>query len=144
MGFMNVLTSLAGQSAGGQVSPEQHGSVVQALLDHFGSQPGGLSSLTNQFRQNGMESHVDSWMNTQPGQAAQTLQPQQVEQGLGQDQVHSIAQRAGVNPEMAKMALAVALPMLMSHLSQGSGQLPEQAHSQSGLAGLAQRFFSQG
>ncbi len=142
MSFMNILTSLAGQGGGMQASPEQHASVTQSLLSHFSNQPGGLSGLANQFRQNGMGEHVDGWLNSQPGQPPQALQPQQVEQGMGQDQIQSVAQHAGISPEIAKIALAAALPMLMSHLSQGSGQLPQQATSGSGLAGLAQSLFS--
>lgn len=142
MSFMNVLSSLTGSGVG-QPSEQQHASVAQAFLQHFSSQPGGLSGVVDQFRQQGMGSHVDSWMSTQPGsQPEQTVQPHQVEQALGTDQVQSIAQRAGINPEMAKVALAAALPLLMSHLSQGSGQLPSQAHTGSGLAGLAQGLFS--
>ena len=142
MSFMNVLSSFAGQGGASQPSPEQHSSIMQALFQHFGSQPGGLSGVTDQFRQNGMGSHVDSWMNSQPGEQPQQLQPEQVEQGLGQQHVDSIAQQAGVSSGFAKMALAAALPMLMAHLSQGSGQLPQQATSGSGLSGLAQNLFS--
>ncbi len=144
MSFMNVLSSFAGQaqSGGAQASPEQHASILQSLFQHFGSQPGGLSGVADQFRQNGMGSHVDSWMNTQPGESPQQLKPEQVEQGLGQEHVESIAQHAGVSSGFAKVALAAALPMLMAHLSQGSGQLPQQAASGSGLAGLAQGLFS--
>ena len=136
MSFMNVLSSLAGQSGAGQPSQEQHSSIAQALMQHFGSQPGGLTGLADQFRQNGMGQHVDSWMSTQPGEQPRSIEPQQVEQ--------AVAQKAGVNPELAKLALAAALPMLMSHLSQGSGRLPEQASTGGGLAGLAQSLFSRG
>ncbi len=144
MSFMNVLSSLAGQSGAGQPSQEQHSSIAQALMQHFGSQPGGLTGLADQFRQNGMGQHVDSWMSTQPGEQPRSIEPQQVEQGMGPEGVQAVAQRAGVNPELAKLALAAALPMLMSHLSQGSGRLPEQASTGGGLAGLAQSLFSRG
>ncbi len=140
MGLMGMLSSFTGGGAG-QVSAEQHQSVVQGLMQHFGSQPGGLNGLADQFRSNGMGQHVDGWMNTPPGQQPQALQPQEVEQGMGQGNLQAVAQHAGVNPEMAKMALAFALPMLMSHLSQGSGQLPEQAGSQGGLGGLLGKLF---
>ena len=145
MGFMNAITSLIGQSSGGDqpVSPEQHASAAQALVQHFDGQPGGLSTLVNQFRQNGMGGHVDSWMNAQPGsQAPQQMAPQQVEQGLGGGALESIASRAGMSPEMTKIALAAALPMLMSHFAGGSGQLPAQASQPGGLAGLAEGLFS--
>ncbi len=144
MSLFQTFTSLLGQNAGaGQPTPEQHASVAQTLLQHAGGQPGGLTGILDQFRQNGMGQHADSWLGTQPGaQPAQSLQPQQVEQGLGADGVQSIAQRAGLSPEMARIALATALPLLVSHLSHGSGQLPAQAGSGSGLAGLAEGLLS--
>ncbi len=145
MSFMNVLTSLVGQSSGGaqQISPEQHASAAQALVQHFDSQPGGLSGLVSQFRQNGMGGHVDNWMNSQPGsQPSQQIAPQQVEQGLGGDALQSIASRAGMSPDITKVALAAALPMLMSHFAGGAGQLPAQANQGGGLASLAEGLFS--
>ena len=144
MSFFSALSSLVGQQSGeAQPSPEQHAAASQALVQHFDSQPGGLSALVNQFRQNGMGGHVDNWMSSQPGsQPAQQIQPQQVEQGVGGDAIQSIASRAGMSSEMTKIALAAALPMLMSHLSGGSGQLPAQASQGGGLAGMAEGLFS--
>ncbi len=145
MSFFSTISSFVGQSSSGgqQPSPEQHASAAQALMQHFGSQPGGLSTLVEQFRQNGMGQHVDNWMGSQPGtQPTQQVQPQQVEQGLGGDAVQSIASRAGMSPEITKVALAAVLPMLMSHLSGGSGQLPAEANQGGGLASMAQGLFS--
>ncbi len=145
MSFFSTISSLMGQQSGDaqQPSPEQHATAAQALMQHYDSQPGGLSGLVSQFRQNGMGGHVDNWMSSQPGaQPAQQLQPQQVEQGVGGDALQSIASRAGMSPEMTKIALATALPMLMSHLSGGSGQLPTQASQGGGLAGMAESLFS--
>ena len=145
MSFFSAISSLVGQPSGEgqQPSPEQHTSAAQALMQHFDSQPGGLASLVSQFRQNGMGGHVDNWMSSQPGsQPSQQLQPQQVEQGVGGDALQSIASRAGMSPEMTKIALATALPMLMAHLSGGSGQLPTQANQGGGLAGIGESLFS--
>ena len=142
MSLVDAFTSLAGQFAGNnaaQPSAEQHVTATQSLLQQFSSQPGGLSGLLNQFRQNGMGDHVDSWLSSQPNQP---VQPQQVEQALGQEQVQSVAQHAGMSTELVKVALASALPLLISHLSQGSGQLPQQTTEGGGLSGLAQNLFS--
>ena len=86
-----------------------------------------------------MGGHVDNWMGSQP---TQPLQPQQVEQGVGGHALQCLASRAGMSPEMTKIALATALPMLMAHLSGGSGQLPAQANQGGGLAGMAESLFS--
>jgi uncharacterized protein YidB (DUF937 family) len=142
MSFMNIITSFISQSTNSASTPpsvQDHASATQALMQHFSEQPGGLGALANQFRQNGMASHVDSWLSPQ---ANQPLEPQQVEQGLGGDALQSIAQRAGVSPTVIKLALATALPLLMSHLAHGSGELPAQASEGTGLAGMAQSLFS--
>ena len=141
MSLLDAFSSLTSQAGRSQDAPtaEQHTTATQALLQHFSEQPGGLGGLLNQFRANGMGSHVDSWLSPQ---ANQPVAPQQVEQTIGSDQLSSIAARAGISPEIAKVALAAALPMLISHLSHGSGELPQQAAQGSGLTGLAESLFS--
>jgi uncharacterized protein YidB (DUF937 family) len=139
----NIGSLLEGRAAsGGQqqaASPEQHASIMQALLEHAGQQPGGLPALLEGFRQNGLGSHVDGWLGTAPGQPpVATVAPEQVQQGLGSGAIASIAQRTGLGPEVISAALAAGLPLLVSHLSRGSGQLPAEAGSGASLAGLAQ------
>jgi uncharacterized protein YidB (DUF937 family) len=127
MSFMNIITSFISQSTNSASTPpsvQDHASATQALMQHFSEQPGGLGALANQFRQNGMASHVDSWLSPQ---ANQPLEPQQVEQGLGGDALQSIAQRAGVSPTVIKLALATALPPrpgIRGHRSRRHGTKP--------------------
>ena len=137
MSFLSALSTFAGQSQ--QPISDEHAGVAQALVAHAQGQPGGLAGILDQFRQNGMAQHVQSWLGAQPNQA---IEGSQVEQGLGPGAIESIAAKAGLSPAVAKTALAVALPMLISHLAQGSGQLPEQATSGGGLAAMAEGLFS--
>lgn len=137
MSFLSALSELAGQQS--MVPTEQHASVAQAFVQQAQQSPGGLSSILDQFRQNGMNQHVNSWLGPQPNQP---IEGHQVEQAMGGGAIDAIAQRAGISPALTKTALAVVLPMLISHLSQGTGQLPQQATSGGGLASMAESLFA--
>jgi len=96
---------------------------------------GGIGGLLNNFRQNGMGDHVDSWQ--QPDQQNQPISPDQAQQGLGSGGIDSIAQRTGLSPTVVKGAAAVLLPMMVAHFAQ-HGALNQQG---SGVSGVAQSFL---
>jgi uncharacterized protein YidB (DUF937 family) len=130
---MGLLDSL--QSMAGGLSGEQHASVATELVNAVQQHPGGLSGILNNFKQNGMGDHVNSWQ--QPEQANQPISPDQAQQGLGSGVIDSIAQRTGLSPTMVKGAAAVILPMLVAHFAQNGG-----VHQQgSGLGGIASGFL---
>ena len=145
MGLLDEVESLAGGALQhGEGVPEggvpvaQQSSVSQALLSSLGQHPGGVGGLLDSFRQNGMGSHVDSWVNSEPGQGApQQLNQQQVQQGVPSSLLGSIAERTGLSQGVVTAALATALPMLMQHMTPG-GQVPEQGQ----LGGMAQGLLS--
>lgn len=138
MSFMDSLKELAGQSTPqNDAAQVDHGAVAQALVHEADQHPGGLQGLLDQFRNNGLGGHVNSW--TSPG-PNQSIAPDQLQQGMGSDMIGNIAQRVGVSPGVAKAALVTVLPLLVSHLSQGGQSMP----SRGGLAGLASGLFSRG
>jgi uncharacterized protein YidB (DUF937 family) len=120
----------------GGLSGDQHASVASELMNAVQQHPGGLSGMLDNFKQNGMEDHVNSW--TQPDQANAQITPDQAQQGLGSGVIDSIAQRTGLSPTMVKTAAAVILPMMVAHFAQNGGvnQHP------SALGGLASGFLS--
>ena len=113
---MGILQMLEGMASGTDAQTQQvSGGMAKALDEH----PGGLAGLLDQLRNNGMEQHVNSWASGQQQQAS----PDQIEQGLGNSGfLEKVAQHAGVSPGIAKAALAVLLPMAVSHLSR-SGKI---------------------
>ena len=140
MGLLDTIEGMAGGAMGGggqQVQVPEGASeqqrVAGSFLQHASEQPGGLGGIMDMFRQNGMGQHVDGWQNGQIQQAT----PEQVQNGLGGGMLDSIAQRAGVSPTVAKVALAAALPMILSHMSNGGQQgFPEPGGGMfGGLAG---------
>jgi uncharacterized protein YidB (DUF937 family) len=130
--MMGILEAIEGASEQSEnTNTKVAGGLMQALDEH----PGGLAGLMDQFRQNGMGDHVQKWASGQ----GQTATPAQVQQGLGgTGLIDKVAAKAGVSPEMAKMAMAVVLPMVMSHFTQGG----EQAPPQSGFGGMASQILS--
>ena len=125
MGLLDALTSIAGGA-----SPEHHG-VADALSQVMQEHPGGMDGILNELKQNGLAEQVESWVG--PG-TNQSVSPEQVQQGLGASTLETIAQRAGISPTVASGVIAVVLPLVVSHFSNG-GQQP------GGLAGLASEIF---
>lgn len=116
MGLLDNLEGLAGAVGGSG----QSASVAQALAQTV-EQHGGLQSILNGFRQNGMDQHVDSWTN--PATPNQSITPAQVQQGMGSGLLDEVAQKAGISPQVAQGLLATVLPMVVAHFSnQSRGQ----------------------
>lgn len=145
MGILDSIEGMAGQVMGGgqgqgQIQvPEnasEQGRVAGSFLQTANEHPGGLGGIMDMFRNQGMNQHVDQW---QTGQAQAT--PEQVQTGLGGGMLDQIAQRAGVSPTVAKVALAAALPMILSHMTQGGQQAPP-APGSGGFGGLAGSLLS--
>jgi uncharacterized protein YidB (DUF937 family) len=130
MGLLDNLESMAANSmtGSGDNTTAVAGGLMQALQQH----PGGLGAIMDNFRNNGLGSHMDA---VQAGQTPQ-MNPGQVQTGLqGTGLLESAAARAGVSPEVAKIAMATVLPMVMAHFSR-NGSLPDQ----SALGGILSRI----
>ena len=127
MGILDTIESMAGQQGqGGGSNAQVAGGLMQALDEH----PGGLQGVIQSFQQNGMAQHVQNWSSGQQ----QTATPEQIQQGVGNTGlIDEVAAKAGISPEMAKIGMAVVLPMALSHFTQGGQQAPPQ----SGFGGMA-------
>ena len=138
MGILDSLREFQGQpgpgqpaTASGSPTASVAGGLMQALEEH----PGGLAGVLDHFRQNGMEQHVQNWATGQQTEAT----PDQIQQGLGNTGfIDKVAERAGVPPETAKVALAAILPIVVAHFTNG-GQQPA---PQSGFGGMASQLLS--
>jgi uncharacterized protein YidB (DUF937 family) len=145
MGLLDTIEGMAGQAMGGggqgqfQVPQDasEQGRVAGSFLQTANEHPGGLGGIMDMFRNNGMGEHVDGW---QTGQVQQAT-PEQVQTGLGGGMLDQIAQRAGVSPTTAKVALAAVLPLVLSHMTQGGQQAPPEPGS-GGFGSLAGSLLS--
>lgn len=122
MGFLDTITSMVGQNQNTQVA----GGLMQELEQH----PGGIGSIMDHFRQNGMDEHVNNWATG----ANQTATPEQVQTGLaGTGLIDRVAARVGVSPQVATIALSTALPLIIQHFTNEQGQ-PVPQSNYGGLA----------
>lgn len=117
---MGLLQSLEGLASGAGAGAQQS-NVAQALIQTAEQHPGGLAGILNGFRQNGMEQHVNSWVNPGPNQS---ITPDQVQQGMGGSLLSQIAGKAGISPQMAQVVLAGVLPIVAQHFSQNGQVAP--------------------
>lgn len=138
MGLLDSLEQMAAQKMqqGGTagVSPATTGSVAGGLMQALDEHPGGLAGVLQNFEQNGMGQHVQNWASGEQ----QTATPEQVQQGLqGTGLIDNIAAKAGISPEMTKIALATVLPMVIAHYTNGG----QQAAPSSGFGGMASQIL---
>ncbi len=103
-------TSMGGGGAGGS-------SGLGGLLGNLGGGAGsgglggllggGLSELSNRFRQNGHGEAVDSWVGTGPNK---TVEPRDLEQAIGPDVLDDLTQQTGLSREELLARLSRELP----------------------------------
>ncbi len=126
--FDSIIGSVLG-GAGGANSPM--GGVLSSLMQgqqggQQGQQPGGmqggLGGLLSQFQQAGLGHVVESWIGNGPNQQ---VSPSQIQSALGEGQVQSMANQAGMQPHDFLSQLAQHLPTAVDHATP-NGQLPDE------------------
>ena len=113
MGILDSIESMAGNPMGnsGNTNARVAGALMEALEQH----PGGLGAILQNFRNNGLGGHVDAMQNGQ----TPPMTPEHVQTGLqGTNLLETVAAKAGVSPEVAKVVLATVLPTVMAHFAQ--------------------------
>lgn len=123
MGLLDDLlkTGLSNMAAGGQPQQPAMG-LAGGILDMLTSrQSGGLQGLVQSFASKGLGDIVSSWVSTGPNLP---VTGGQIHSALGSDAISSLAQKAGVAPEMASSLLAQVLPGLVDKLTP-EGKIPE-------------------
>jgi uncharacterized protein YidB (DUF937 family) len=121
MGLFDDLlkTGLSSAAGGGQ---QQGKSLATGLFEMLTNpQTGGLQGLVQSFTQKGLGNIVSSWVSTGPNLP---ISGDQIQSALGNDTLSSLAQKAGVAPEMASSLLAQVLPGLVDKLTP-EGKIPE-------------------
>ena len=132
MGILDtVIGSLMGGASGGAASPM--GGILSSLLGGGGQAAaggqggimgaGGIGGLLSQFQQAGLGHIAQSWVGNG---ANQPVSPDQLQSVLGQDQVASMANQAGMDQ-------GSFLSQLSQHLPQAvDGMTPDGQYSQNG------------
>jgi uncharacterized protein YidB (DUF937 family) len=129
MGLLDSLEGMASQAMeqSGNPAAKVAGGLMQALEQH----PGGLQGVIDHMQQNGVDPQAIA--------SGQPTTPDQVGQGLaGSGLVESVAEKAGVSPQVAQELMATVLPTVMSHFTQGGTAAPPE----SGFVGMAESVVS--
>lgn len=117
---MGILDSVLGGLLGGQQAPSPVQSVLGSILGGGGQGAGGLGGLVQQFSQAGLGNVVQSWIGNG---ANQPIQPSQLQQVFGQNQINQWSQQTGMPQETLLGHLAQFLPHAVDHMTPG-GQMP--------------------
>jgi uncharacterized protein YidB (DUF937 family) len=112
------LQGMIGNSQQGQSGLSLAFGIIQMLTS---PQTGGLQGLVENFTQKGLGDIVSSWVSTGPNLP---VSMDQLNSALGPDAIQSLAQKAGVAPEMAGSVLSQVLPVIVDKLTP-DGKLPE-------------------
>jgi|SRR5262245_1350212 len=91
-------------------------------------QVGGLDALINQFKKNGLEDVINSWIGTGQNKA---ISPSQLRQAIGQDTVNDLSRQTGAPQDDLLSQLSRYLPAVIDKLTP-DGRLPNQADLRSG------------
>ena len=132
MGLLDGLENMASQAMEQSSNPAAKvaGSLMHALEQH----PGGLQGVMNHMTQNGIDPQAVA--------AGQSVTPEQVGQGLqGSGLIESVAEKAGVSPQVAQELMASVLPTVISHFTQGGTSAPPQGGFAAMAAMIAGKFF---
>ena len=129
-GTMAAETTTPGMGPTGASSQQQQGwsgSTTAGTGTGFGgsattSGP-GLEPLLNRFRSNGLGDHVNSWLSDGPNKS---LNPQQVRQGLGDQEIADLARHAGVSQDEVTSGLAKGLPQVVDRMTP-HGRIPDES-----------------
>ena len=138
MGLLTqILSGLAGNALGGRDGRRTGGGmspvlmallpVVLSLLSQRSRQGGaagglgGIGDLIGQLTQKGYGRQANSWIGTGTNES---LPPQAIEEVFGRDQLHQIAQQAGIGEDEARSGLSELLPDVVDHFTP-DGNLPE-------------------
>ena len=114
---MGMLDQILGQLGGGSGTSNtgtQNESLWNLASNVVGNHPGGLGGLLAQFQSAGLVPHADSWVST--GQNM-PLSSDQLSSVLGSGNIAAMAQKCGINPQIASAGLAALIPLVVDHLT---------------------------
>ena len=132
--FDQLLGGVVGQFGTGSQKESLMDLAAGVVRDH----PGGLGGLLAQFKNSGLGQHADSWVST--GQNM-PVSADQVSSVLGSGNIEAMAQKLGINPQLASAGLAALLPIVIDHLTP-HGQVEGGADFGAALTSLKSRIMA--
>jgi uncharacterized protein YidB (DUF937 family) len=124
MGILDDITTKLGGKQG------QEGGL--ASLQKLFSSSGGLQGMTSKLVNHGQGKQVQSWVGTGDNQP---VSGQQIQQVVDPNQLHAVAQQAGMSDEEASEHVAKAMPEMVNQVTP-QGQIPPQDPFSKGVGTL--------
>ena len=121
-GMQNVLMGLLSGQRGGSQTMNQNPAMQGSSGMAGGGMAGGLGSLVSSFQQAGLGNIVQSWIGNG---ANQPVSPQQLHSALGDQQVQSMADQAGMPQQDFLSQLSQHLPNAVNGMTP-DGKLPDE------------------
>ncbi|MGJ0485264.1 MAG: YidB family protein [Methylomicrobium sp.] len=120
--FTDIVKNAIGANSEEEAEPKTQNLVAGALgmLESMG----GIGGLINKFQQSGLGDVAASWVSTGNNK---TIQPDQLSQVLGKDQIAALAQQAGIPESQAPSVLSKILPTMVDKLTP-EGKEPESSN----------------
>lgn len=106
----NILGSLASSVLG-----SNNQSTATQLIQNLLASQGGIEGLIAKFQQGGLDDLLRTWISTDQDNAP--VSGEQISNVLGQDNIQSVAQEAGVDANDASNLLAQLLPQIVDTLT---------------------------
>ena len=114
----------------------EHSGLIESIMGMVtNKESGGLEGLLNNFKENGLGDIISSWISTGKNQP---ISADQIQDGVGKEQIQQLADKIGMSPEAAKSKLAELLPVIIDKLTP-EGKIPE-----TGFLGKTLDFFKTG
>ena len=129
---MGIFDSVIGDVLGAGGSGSPMAGVLSSMLgggnQQAGAPPGqgqmgGIAGIVSMFEQAGLGHIAQSWVGNGPNQS---VSPDQLQNVLGQGQVQSMANQAGMQPQDFLSQLSQHLPNAV-HAMTPDGEVPDQA-----------------
>jgi uncharacterized protein YidB (DUF937 family) len=129
---MSLLNSVMDTVTGKTSGTTTEANPLVGLLGSLFTQSGGLQGMMSKFSQAGLGNVFSSWVGT--GQN-QPINPDQIQQVLGSDQVKALAAKLGIDPTQVSRLMADQLPKVVDKLTP-QGKIDPNANIQQALGGL--------
>lgn len=134
---MGLFDQLLGGVVGQFGTTKDRGSLMDLATNVIQGQ-GGLNGLLGQLRSAGLAEHADSWVGTG---ANKPVTSDQLSGALGSGNIAAMAQKLGINPQVAAAGLAALLPVVIDHLTP-KGQVEQGTDLGAALTALKSRFLT--
>jgi uncharacterized protein YidB (DUF937 family) len=135
MGIFDSIAGMAEQAMGSQGGTQAQ--VATGLMQMIQQHPEGVQGILSGLQSSGLGAHAEQWASG----AVTSATPEQVQAGLGANgMLESIAEKAGVSPQIAQEALTTVLPMVLAHVAP-NGQAAQPGDLTSLAGSLLQKFL---